>query len=46
MLRVAVVGLGWWGRIIVGLLRGNSRLRAVAGVDVSDSGFCRDFFYQ
>lgn len=42
MLKVAVVGLGWWGRIIVGLLKGSSRLRAVTGVDVSDSGFCRE----
>ena len=40
-LRVAVVGLGWWGRIICGLLKGNSKLRVVAGVDVvPDSGFC------
>ena len=33
MLKVAVVGLGWWGRIIVGLLRGNAGLRVLAGVD-------------
>jgi len=33
MLNVAVVGLGWWGRIIVGLLRAHARLRVVAGVD-------------
>ncbi len=33
MLKVAVVGLGWWGRIIVGLLRGNAALRVLAGVD-------------
>jgi len=33
MLNVAVVGLGWWGRIIVGLLRGHAALRVVAGVD-------------
>jgi predicted dehydrogenase len=39
-MRVAVVGLGWWGRIIVGLLKGSSKLKAVAGVDVSDAGFC------
>ena len=35
MLKVAVVGLGWWGRIIVGLLQGSSKLRAVCGVDTS-----------
>lgn len=33
MLKVAVVGLGWWGRIIVGLLRGHAGLRVLAGVD-------------
>jgi predicted dehydrogenase len=33
MLRVAVVGLGWWGRIIVGLLKGSARLTAVRGID-------------
>jgi predicted dehydrogenase len=42
MLNVAVVGLGWWGRIIVGLLKGSSKLRPLIGVDVSDaaSAFC------
>jgi len=41
-LRVAVVGLGWWGRIICGLLKGNAKLRVLAGVDVApDSGFCK-----
>ena len=30
---VAVVGLGWWGRIIVPLLKGSSKLRVVKGVD-------------
>ncbi len=34
MLRVAVVGLGWWGRIIVGLLKGNPKLSPVKAVDV------------
>jgi len=33
MLNVAVVGLGWWGRIIVALLRGHASLRVAAGVD-------------
>jgi predicted dehydrogenase len=32
-LGVAVVGLGWWGRTIVALLKGSSKLRAVMGVD-------------
>jgi predicted dehydrogenase len=35
MVRVAVVGLGWWGRIIVQLLKGSATLRAVKGVDPS-----------
>ena len=33
MVRVAVVGLGWWGRIIVGLLKGSAKLVAVRGID-------------
>ena len=42
MLKVAVVGLGWWGRIICGLLKESTKLRVLAGVDVaSDSGFCK-----
>ena len=28
---VAVIGLGWWGRIIVGLLKGSSKVKAVVG---------------
>ena len=32
---VAVVGLGWWGRTIVSLLKGNKKLRLVMGVDVA-----------
>lgn len=35
MLKVAVVGLGWWGRIIAGLLQGNSKLAVVCAVDVN-----------
>jgi predicted dehydrogenase len=35
MVRVAVVGLGWWGRIIVQLLKGSTQLRAVKAVDPS-----------
>lgn len=38
MLDVAVVGLGWWGRNIVGLLAGSDRLRPVLGVDVEAAG--------
>ena len=44
-LRVAVVGLGWWGRIIVGLLKGCDKLQAVVGVDLAPGaaeGFCRE----
>jgi predicted dehydrogenase len=33
MLSVAVVGLGWWGRIVVTLLKGSSKLRVLMGVD-------------
>jgi predicted dehydrogenase len=33
-LGVAVVGLGWWGRIIVPLLKGSAKLKVVCGVDV------------
>ena len=36
MLNVAIVGLGWWGRNIVGQLRGNAVLRAVLLVDVNE----------
>lgn len=35
MLNVAVVGLGWWGRIIVPLLKSSGKLRVVTGVDPS-----------
>lgn len=33
LLGVAVVGLGWWGRTIVPLLRGSTKIRVVKGVD-------------
>ena len=33
MLNVAVCGLGWWGRVIVPLLRTSAKLRVVALVD-------------
>src|SRR5882724_7285831 len=32
-LGVAVVGLGWWGRVIVPLLKDSARLQVVLGVD-------------
>ena len=35
MLNVALVGLGWWGRTIAGLLKASSRLSLVKCVDVS-----------
>jgi predicted dehydrogenase len=35
MLNVAIVGLGWWGRNIVGQLQGNPLLRPVVLVDVN-----------
>ena len=34
MINAAVVGLGWWGRKIVGDLDGNEYVQIVAGVDV------------
>ena len=33
MLNVAVVGLGWWGRTLLSLLKGNRKLRVVRRVD-------------
>ncbi|RZL91931.1 MAG: Gfo/Idh/MocA family oxidoreductase [Variovorax sp.] len=38
MLNVAVVGLGWWGRIIVDLLSGGEKLRVVRVADTSPAG--------
>jgi predicted dehydrogenase len=38
LIDVAVVGLGWWGRNIVGLLAESERLRPVLGVDVQPEG--------
>ncbi|MDM0037309.1 Gfo/Idh/MocA family oxidoreductase [Variovorax sp. J22P271] len=35
MLNVAVIGLGWWGRIIVDLLASSEKLRVVQVADVS-----------
>jgi predicted dehydrogenase len=37
-LGVAVVGLGWWGRTIAGLLKDSAKLRIVAGVDIAATG--------
>jgi predicted dehydrogenase len=34
MLRAALVGLGWWGRTIAGLLKGNRKLELACAVDV------------
>lgn len=44
-LGVAVVGLGWWGRIIMGLLREHPRLRVVQTVDpfVKEAGIVADY---
>jgi predicted dehydrogenase len=35
MLKAAVVGLGWWGRTIVGLLQGNRNIAVACAVDVN-----------
>lgn len=43
MLNVAVVGLGWWGKIITRTLAGSSSLRVVAGVESNQAdgaAFC------
>jgi predicted dehydrogenase len=32
-LGVAVVGLGWWGRIVAALLKGDAKLKVLKGVD-------------
>jgi predicted dehydrogenase len=41
MLNIAVVGLGWWGRVIVPLAKTSSKLRVVKGVDANPAA--RDF---
>lgn len=38
MLNVAVIGLGWWGRIIVDLLAGSEKIRVIRVVDVNPQG--------
>jgi len=38
MLNVAVIGLGWWGRIIVDLLSQGQKLKVVHVVDISEGG--------
>ena len=35
MLNVAVIGLGWWGRLICASLADNDKLRVVRGVDIA-----------
>src|SRR5947207_14688967 len=44
MLNVAVVGLGWWGRIVTQLLQQNPRFEVVMGVDTAAdaAGFARE----
>ena len=44
MVNVAVVGLGWWGRIVVDLLLNSPRFHVVATVDVNAdaAGFARE----
>ena len=38
MLKVAVIGLGWWGRIIVDVLSRSDRLQVVRVVDIGEAG--------
>ncbi|MDB5900590.1 MAG: gfo/Idh/MocA family oxidoreductase, partial [Ramlibacter sp.] len=35
MLNIAVIGLGWWGRIIVDQVRSSDKLRVVRVADVN-----------
>jgi predicted dehydrogenase len=44
MLNVAVVGLGWWGRVVVQLLQQSPRFEVVMGVDTAAeaAGFARE----
>ena len=35
MLNVAIIGLGWWGRIILPQLKGNAKLNLVKAVDMN-----------
>jgi predicted dehydrogenase len=37
VLRTAVVGLGWWGRILVRTIAGSSKLRVVCAVDPNEA---------
>src|SRR4051812_2699052 len=45
MIRMAVVGLGWWGRQIVTCLAKSARFRMVAGYDANPTGVA-DFASQ
>ena len=38
MLKVAVVGLGWWGRIIVDVLANSRKLQVVRVADIGAAG--------
>src|SRR5215207_6607483 len=42
MIRIAVVGFGWWGKQIVNCLSGSARFRVVAGYD-ADPGAVAEF---
>ena len=45
MLNVAVVGMGWWGRTIVSVLRGSTKVRVAKAVEV-DAATVADFAAQ
>src|SRR5476649_2513148 len=34
MIRIGIIGLGWWGKQIVTCLAGSSRFKVVAGCDI------------
>lgn len=44
MLKVAVIGLGWWGRTIIATLRESAKVRVVAATDLDPSAasFAKD----
>jgi predicted dehydrogenase len=44
MIRTAIVGMGWWGRIITSIIRESAHLQAVAAVDTNRAAaeaFCK-----
>src|ERR1043166_2297604 len=42
MIRIGVIGLGWWGKKVVACLTGSPRFKVVAGCDI-DTGMAKPF---